>query len=95
MSFPKTSLLQEPPISFNFILTAINLLYDKHVVNHSHITGETVRYAHGFSNTKFRGNANNISAIAHNLFGFDFFFFLKGARLSVWKATNLAIGGQI
>ena len=35
-----------------------------------------------------------ISAIAHNRFGFDFFFFLKGIRLSVWKTTNLSIGGS-
>ena len=35
-----------------------------------------------------------ISVIAHNLFGFDFFFFLKGIRLIVWKTTNLSIGGS-
>ena len=34
------------------------------------------------------------SVIAHDLFGFDFFFFLKGIRLSVWKTTNLSIGGS-
>ena len=34
------------------------------------------------------------SVIAHDLFGFDLFFFLKGIRLSVWKTTNLSIGGS-
>ena len=29
-----------------------------------------------------------------HLFGFDFFFFLKGIRLSVWKTTNLSTGGS-
>ena len=33
-----------------------------------------------------------ISVITHNLFGFDFIFFLKGITLNVWKTTNLAIG---
>ena len=94
MSFPKTSLLQKAPISFNFIWNIINLLYDKHVVHHSHISGEIVGYAHGFCNTKVRENKNNINVIAYNLFGFDLFFFLKGVRLSVWKTANLAIGGS-
>ena len=67
-------------------------MYDKHVVHHSHITGEIVGYAHDFCNTKVRENRNNISVITHNLFGFDFFFFLKGVRLSVQKTTNLTIG---
>ena len=69
-------------------------MYDRHVLHHSHITGEIVGYAHSFCNRKVRENKDYIGVIAHNLFGFDFFFFLKGIRLSVWKTTNLAIGGS-
>ena len=39
-------------------------------------------------------NKNQMSVIAHNLFGFDFFFFLKGLRLGVWQTTNLSVGGS-
>ena len=94
MSFPKTPLLQEASMSFNFISDVVNLMHDKHAVHYSHITGEIVRYAHGFCNVKVRENKNTISVIAHNLFGFDFIFFLKRIRLSVWKTKNLAIGGS-
>ena len=64
------------------------------MIHHSHITGEIIDYSHGFSNRNVRENKNNIIVIAHNLFGFDFFFFLKGVRLSVWKTKNLSIGGS-
>ena len=39
-------------------------------------------------------NKNQMSVIAHNLFGFDFFFFLKGLRLGVWQTLNLSVGGS-
>ena len=41
---------------------------------------------------KVRENKNQISDNAHNLFGFEFFFYLKGLRLGVWWTTNLSIG---
>ena len=64
------------------------------MIHHSHITGEIIGYAHGFCNRKVRENKNKISVITHNLFGFDFFFFLKGIRLSAWKSNKLAISGS-
>ena len=42
---------------------------------------------------KVRENKNQISVIAHNLFGFDFFFFLKGLRLGSWRTRNISIEG--
>ena len=47
---------------------------------------------HSFCNQKVRKNENQICAIAHNLFGFEFFFFLKHLRLGVWRTRNLSIG---
>ena len=69
-------------------------MYDKHVIHHSHITGEIIGYTHEVCNRRVRENKSNISATAHNLFGFDFFFLLKGIKVSVWKTTNLSIGGS-
>ena len=74
-----------------FLESVFDLMYDKHVTHHSHITGEIIGYAHGFCNRRIRENKSNVSVIAHNLFGFDFYFLLKGIRLSVWKTTNLSI----
>ena len=46
-------------------------------MHHSHMTVEITGYAHGFCNHRVREHKSNISVIAHNLFGFDFFFLLK------------------
>ena len=32
--------------------------------------------------------------VAHNLFGFNFSFFLKGFRLGAWRTTNLSFSGK-
>ena len=47
-------------------------------MNHSHLTGEVIGYAHDFCNKNIRENHNRIPVFAHNLFSFDFFFVLKG-----------------
>ena len=70
------------------------MIHRKIVIHHSHITGDVIGNAHSFCNLKGRENKNQISVIAHNLFGFDFFFFLKGLRLGAWRTTNLSIGGK-
>ena len=41
-----------------------------------------------------RENQNLIPAFTHNLFSFDFFFVVKGIRLSVWPTKQLNIGGN-
>ena len=69
-------------------------MYDKHVIYHSHITGEIIGYSHGFCNRKVRENKNNISVTAHNLFGFDFFFLLKSIRFSIRETKDISIGGS-
>ena len=68
-------------------------MFGREVIHHSHITGKTADYTHHFCNQKVRENKNQVGAIAHNLFVFGFFFFLKGLRLGVWQTTNLSIGG--
>ena len=68
------------------------LLCTKIVIHHSDITGEIIGYVHSFCNLKVRENKNQISVVAHNLFGFD--FFLKDLRLVAWRTTDLSIGGK-
>ena len=77
--------------SSKFLEVVFDLMCDKHFIHHSHITGKIIACAHGFYNPKVRENKSNISVFDHNLFGFDFFFLLKGIMLSIWKRTNLSI----
>ena len=44
--------------------------------HHSHVTGEILGYAHDFCNKKVvELEKAGIPCIAHNLFGFDFWYF--------------------
>ena len=63
-------------------------------LHHSYVIGKGLGYAHNFCNMKMRKNRNQFSCIAHNFFGFDMFFLLKGIRISVWQMKNLNIGGS-
>ena len=41
-----------------------------------------------------RENQYKIPVVSHNLFKFDFFFFLKGLRAAVWGTKDIGIGGR-
>ena len=41
-----------------------------------------------------RENYYTIPVIAHNQFRFDFFFFLKGIRPTVWETTHTKVGAK-
>ena len=63
-----------------------NIMKGKIHLQHFHTTGQIIGYAHSFFNLSF-------PLLAHNLFGFDFFFFAKEVRLWVWRIKYLLIGG--
>ena len=93
MKIPSNDQLEGVPICSNVLTNVKNLLFNtKPNLHHSHIAGEIFLYAHGFCNRKVKENKNTISVIAPHLFGFDFFFFLKGLRFGAWKTTNLSVG---
>ena len=94
MKFPKNAFVTDVILSNNFLANVCNIIFGREVIHHSHIAGEIIGYAHNFCNQKVRQNKNQISVIAHNLFGFDIFFFLKGLRLGLWQTTNLSIGAS-
>ena len=52
-------------------------------IDHSHISGEIIGYAHSYCIYKVRENKTKISVVAHNPFRFNFFFLLKGLRAGV------------
>ena len=70
----------------SFLDGVLNLMFSEIVVHHSHVSGNIIGYAHNFCNHKIKENyKQTISVFAHNLFRFDFFFVLKGLRMSAWK----------
>ena len=80
------------PWSENFLTNLYSIHTNKTVVHHSHVSGRIVGFAHDFCNLKVRENYYTIPVIAHNQFRFDFFFFLKGIRPTVWETTQIKIG---
>ena len=92
MDFRKTEDIKGTIFSGNFLDNVNCLIYSKNFIHHSHITGY-YWLSPSFCNLNVRENKNQISVIAHNLFGFDFFFFLKGLKLGSWRTRNISIGG--
>ena len=43
---------------------------------------------------KLKENQNSFSSIAHNFFGFNIFFLIKGVRFLVWQTRDINIGGS-
>ena len=39
-----------------------------------------------------RENRQKFTVFAHNIFGFDFYFAVKGVRLSVWGKKDFTMG---
>ena len=58
------------------------------------MTGEIFGYSHDFCNWKVKESKNEIPLIAHNLFGFDMFYFIKDYRVSAWGLKDLNFGGN-
>ena len=81
-----------PDITFDTITTT-NFLKSIHKIikvkvhlHHSHVTGRNFGYAYDFCNWRICENKSEIPMIAHNLFGFDMFFF--------WKVIDPLLGVQ-
>ena len=68
MNFPKIKFVVQTIFWRKFLEKVSNLIYNKHVIHHLYITGETIGFAHVFSNRRVRENKSNISVIAQNLF---------------------------
>ena len=72
-----------------------NLIKCQINIHHSHVTGEIKGYSHHFCNKNVLEAENpKIPCIAHNLFSFDFFYFMKGFSVTSWAKNDLNIGGN-
>ena len=80
--------------SDKFFIHVHNQISQKLHLHHSHVTGEIHGYTHDFCNKKVIELENpEIPCVAHNLFGFDFWFFLKGFSTTAWRTKELSAGG--
>ena len=79
MKFPKNELISinDSIFSSSFFEKIHNVTFGQKVTHHSHVTDKVFDYAHTFCSQKVKENNNQVSAIAHSLFGFDFFSFYK------------------
>ena len=82
------------PTSERFLTNLFSIYTNKPVVHHLHVSGKILGFVHDFCNSKVRENYYTIPVIAHNQFRFDFFFFLKGIRPTVWETTRIKIGAK-
>ena len=91
VKFCKTNKTKGIPMPKNFIENLKGIMKNRTHVHHSHITDETIGYAHSYCNQKVREIYPKITVVAHNLFRFDFFFLLKGLRAGVWRTKDISI----
>ena len=75
--FPVTDIQYETFTTDSFFINVHRLIKMKVHLHHSHIAGKTLRYTHDFCNLRVKENIFQIPVIAHNLFGFDLYYFIK------------------
>ena len=93
--FPPTDIRYETFATSSFFINIHRLMKMKIHLHHSHVTYKILGYAHDFCNTKVTEKTEpDISVIAHNLFGFDLYYFIKGYIASAWCSKELNIGGN-
>ena len=79
VDFPKSNIKYETFTTSAFFINVHSLTKIKIHLDHSHITGKIIGYAHDFCNTKVTEKSSpDIPVIVHNLFGFDLYCFIKG-----------------
>ena len=78
-----------------FLTNFHDLIKVKFHLHHSHITRKIFGYTHDFCNTAVIDQTQpDIPLIAHNLFSFDVYFFMKAYIASAWCSESLQIGGS-
>ena len=94
MDFPKGKVDYETLTTNGLFIQVHKILNVKIHLHHSHVTGKILGYTHDFCNEKVRENKDVFSYVAHNFFGFELYFLIKGIRLSVWDTKNIKLGGS-
>lgn len=94
IKFIKTDKVKDTPMSKDFIDNVRGIIENKTDIYHSHTTGKIIGFAHSYCIFKVKENKSKKTLISHNLFKFNFVFFLKGLRGSVWRTRDIFIEGK-
>ena len=94
MDFPNGKFDYETLTTKDLFIYVHKILNMKIHLHHSHVTGKILGYNHDFCNQKVRENKDVFSCVAHNFFGFDIYFLIKGIRLSVWDTKDINFRGS-
>ena len=92
IDFPPSNFMYDTITTSNFFRNVHPLMKVKVHLHHCHITGNVLGYAHDFCNWNVCESKTEIAMIAHNLFGFDMFFFIKGYHAIAWGTEDLNVG---
>ena len=80
-AFVNDAMIDFPQSNFMYdTITTNRLIKVKVHLQHSDVTGKILGYVHDLCNWNVCENKSEIAMIAHNLFGFHMFFFIKGYR---------------
>ena len=93
--FPPKEIRYETFTTNSFFINVHRLIKMNIHLHYSHVTCKILGYAHDFCNAKVTEKGEpDIPVIAHNLFGFDLYYFIKGYIASIWCSKELNIGGN-
>ena len=91
IDFPQSNFMYDTITANNFFRNVHRLIKVEIHLRRCHIRGKVLAYAHDFCNWNVRQNKLEIAMVAHNLFGFDMFFFIKG--YCAWGTKDLNFSG--
>ena len=94
IDFPRQKSNYETITANNFFGNVYTYIKVKIHHHHSHITGEIFGYLHDVFNWKVKESKNEFPLIAHNLFEFDMFYFIKSYKASAQASKDLNFGGN-
>ena len=86
LDFPESDIAYDTITTNDFFKNVHQILKVKMHLHYSHVTGD-------FCNSRVRENKTEFFVFAHNFFGFDMYFLLKGFRVTAWNSKDINIGG--
>ena len=91
----KVTFNMKPLLQKKISIHVYRLIKMKVHLHHWHIKGKIIGCSHDFCNTTVvEKTSPDIPVIAHNLFGFDLYYFIKGYIVSAWCSKSLNIAGN-
>ena len=76
--FLEADIANETVTKDKFFGNVYRMIKVKMHLHHSHVTGKILGYGHDFCSWRLRENKTEFVVSAHNFFGFDMFYLLKG-----------------